>query len=82
MTTTTRKIAGHAFTLTSGRTYLATRPMAAPGMARFDVSITDTTDGVIFDKEPEAIVRGLSYEKANGLLLAFNGEESFTGREW
>jgi hypothetical protein len=81
-TRSTRKIAGHAITLTVGRRYLATRPMADGYATRFDVSITDTTDGVIFDKTPAVKVKGLSYDRANDLLNEFNGEETWSGREW
>jgi hypothetical protein len=81
--TTTRTIAGHEFTLIAGRRYLASRPMASRKGERFDVKVTDTTDGFFFGAEPEAIVPGLGYDAANRLIEAFNdGETSFEGRIW
>jgi hypothetical protein len=88
----TRTIAGHALTLTAGRRYLASRPMissrlmasqAARGRVRFDVKITDITDGYAIDAKPAAVVPGLGYEEANEVLRRFNnGETSFEGRVW
>jgi hypothetical protein len=83
MTTTTRRIAGHAFTLTPGRTYMASRPMARRGMTRFDVSITDVTHGFDINAKPVAVVPGLDYDAANDLLAAFNDAECYAmGRGW
>jgi hypothetical protein len=81
--TRTRRIAGYDFTLTPGRTYLASRPLAHRGMTRFDVSITDTTDGFAMDHKPEVTLVGLTYDQANRVLRLFNnGSMSFSGRTW
>jgi hypothetical protein len=82
-TTTTRILAGHELSLTPGRRYLATRPMARDLGQLFDVKITDVTDGVRIDAHAAAVVEDLTYDEANKLLAAFNsGETSFEGRIW
>jgi len=75
--TTTKKIAGHAFTLTPGRTYRAERPMA-DGREVFTVTIRDLESG-----DAEVEVGGLEYDEANDLLAQFNaGPSSWDGRVW
>jgi hypothetical protein len=79
----TRTIAGHRITLDTGRRYLATRPVARRGVRAFDVSIQDIAEGYSIHAEPKAVVRGLTYERANRLLRLFNnGASSFAGRMW
>lgn len=73
---TNRTIAGHRITLTPGLRYRASRPMASRKGQRFDVSITE-----IGAPEPEVVVPGLNYEKANRLLRAFN-LGTMAGRVW
>lgn len=83
MAALTRTIDGHEITLTAGRRYLASRPMASKGVEWFDVTIRDITDGRDFDRHAAAIIGPLDYEAANRLLAAFNdGEMSFDGRVW
>jgi hypothetical protein len=81
--TRTRRIAGHDLTLTPGRTYLASRPAFYRGKTRFDVSITDITDGYSIYARPEVTLAGLTYDQANRVLRLFNnGPTSFSGRTW
>jgi len=80
---TTRTIAGHAFTLIPGRRYVASRPMAGPGVDSFLVTITDVTFDHGFDSPAVATAGPLDYDAANALLAAFNdGPASFLGRTW
>jgi hypothetical protein len=92
-TTKTRKVAGHKLTLTEGKMYRASRPMAERGMTKFDVTIEcidggwstrlDEADGGDLGYIDKVVVEGLSYDAANKLLTAFNGVEcTWGGRVW
>lgn len=73
----TRTIAGIDISLVSGRTYLASRPLA-DGRDVFPVTIRDN--------EGKAVVRipGLDYDQSNDLINQFNNDErgSLFGRVW
>ena len=74
--TETRQIASHEITLTSGKRYLATRPMATRGRDSYPITIYDE-DGIALTLDP------MTYDDANCFLAAFNnGATSFDGRVW
>jgi len=76
-TTETRQIAGHEITLTSGKRYLASRPMATRGRDSYPITIRDE------DGNDALTLAPLSYDDANEFLNAFNnGAISFDGRVW
>lgn len=75
-------IAGYEITLTQGKRYLASRPMASQKNQKFDVSIIENRTNS-FNVESVKTIPGLSYDDANKFLAEFNNEEmSFNGREW
>ena len=76
-TTETRQIAGHDITLTSGKRYLASRPMATRGRHSYPITIYDEDDAIALTIAP------MTYDEANDFLNAFNnGPTSFDGRVW
>jgi hypothetical protein len=76
-TTTTRRIAGHTITLTSGEWYLASRPMACRGRTDYPITIEDERGATALTLAP------MSYDDANAFLAKFNnGAISFDGRTW
>lgn len=76
-TTTTRQIAGHDITLTTGCWYIATRPMACRGRSAYPITIRDDAFASVLT------INDLTYDAANDFLAAFNnGEISFDGRTW
>jgi uncharacterized protein with PIN domain len=80
---TTREIAGHSFTLTKGRRYVATRQwITREWLNRNGQKVTVT----VTDQETQevaATVPDLTYDQANELLAAFNnGRTSWEGRLW
>lgn len=78
MRTITRTLAGVELTLTEGVRYMASRPFARRGRRVYPVTIR-CMDRV----EPQVVVSGLDYERANALVNAFNnGPTSFDGRIW
>ncbi len=75
-TNETRQIAGHDITLTTGKRYLASRPMATRGRDSYPITIYDE-DGIALTLAP------MSYDEANAFLAEFNnGAISFDGRVW
>lgn len=75
--TTTRQIAGHPITLTTGRWYLASRPMATRGRTTYPITIRDEAGATALTLAP------MSYDDANAFLAEFNnGAISFDGRTW
>jgi hypothetical protein len=80
----TKTIAGRQVTLTAGRIYRASRPMASSDRRRnsefpITIQIIDYKEGGI----RSAKIRGLNYDQANDFLDAFNnGPTSFDGRTW
>ena len=76
-TQTTRRVAGHSITLTTGRWYIASRPMAERGRTTYPVTISDDTNDAVLT------IANLTYDAANKLINAFNnGATSFDGRIW
>ena len=76
-TTETRPIAGHDITLTTGKWYLASRPIATRGRDSYPITIHDE------DGNDALTIAPLSYDDANAFLAAFNnGAISFDGRTW
>ena len=74
---TTKTIAGRAVTLTEGRRYLASRPMAERGRNLYPIYITNE-DGITIQE-----LTPMTYEDANNFLREFNnGAISFEGRQW
>ncbi|MFK5949518.1 MAG: hypothetical protein QM500_12200 [Methylococcales bacterium] len=81
-TQVTKIIDGVELTLTEGQNYIAFRPFATSDVVdeKFDISIKLNQNKF---KNTVHVVRGLSYEKANSFLLAFNNSKStFQGVVW
>jgi hypothetical protein len=77
----TRRIAGHSVTLTVGVRYVASRPGAEKGRGAYPVTISRWP--IALRPKAEVTIPGLSYEKANAFVNAFNnGDTSFDGRVW
>ena len=71
-------------TLTRGRRYCASRPIAERGRWHFPIFIRALTgDGSGILANPVVTLPGLSYDEANAFLMEFNnGKISFEGRVW
>jgi len=85
----TLTIAGHKITLEPGTRYIASRPFNQRGRTEYPITIRrlvddgDRVPGTLERAEPDLVIYGLSYERANELLGAFNnGVSSFSGRIW
>ena len=74
----TQIIDGYEVTLKEGHRYVASRPMACRGFARyFPITIKNA------DNEVVATLKWLSYEGANDFLSEFNnGASTYDGRVW
>jgi hypothetical protein len=80
--TTTRTIAGHRITLTVGKRYVASRPIASSRRTVFPVHLNESEPGQPW-KRRKTVGGRMSYDSANKFIKAFNnGPTSFQGRIW